>query len=320
VQHRGGSLWYLNSAALKTLGLVETHPDGRLWREGQLLGNLIRRQPPDLTDIGLELAQYGITGVTDATPGDAAVLANAARAMPQRVVTMGVDPCGHLEHGPLKIVVSDHQLPGVADLENQIALSHRSGRPVAVHSVTRESLLLCLAAFEGAGTVDGDRIEHAAVSPPEAIAKVAELHLTVVTQPSLITRNGDAYLAEVEPADVACLWPYGQFLAAGARIACSSDAPYGDVSPWNSIRSAADRTTAIGRIVGPGDRVDPNLALESYLSPPNDPGGRPREIQIGAPADLVLLEPGALNGETIPSGDAVRLTLIGGNVAYQKGR
>ena len=47
-------------------------------------------------------------------------------------------------------------------------------------------------AFAEAGARAGDRIEHAAVAPPDVVALVAALPLTVVTQPGFIRERGDA--------------------------------------------------------------------------------------------------------------------------------
>lgn len=312
VQHRGGSLWSLNSAALRELGLTAAYPDGLLWRADEVLRTA--GAVPDLTALGERLASYGITGVTDATPGDASALATAAQDMPQQVITLGTDPSGALAQGPYKIVVPDHALPGLDDLATTIARAHADGRAAAVHSVTRESLLLTLAAFEQAGVTDGDRVEHAAVAPPEAITALSRLGITVVTQPSLVALRGDSYLDEVDPDDVPHLWPYASLLGAGVRVGCSSDAPYGDPDPWRSIAAAVDRRAPDGRILGEQERVDAATALGAYLTDPHDPGGPPRRVEVGAEADLVLAAPrqrGMIDPEVL-------LTVIGGRVAYER--
>ena len=64
-----------------------------------------------------------------------------------------------------------------------------------MHCVTRAALLLALAVWQEVGSVAGDRMEHASVTPPEVIAAMAQLSLTVVTQPAFIAARGDAYLA-----------------------------------------------------------------------------------------------------------------------------
>lgn len=99
-----------------------------------------------------------------------------------------------------------------------ISASHAAGRPVAVHCVTRESLLLTLAALDVCGVLRGDRIEHTAVVPVEVRAELARAGVRVVTQPSFIARRGDDYLARVDPDDVDLLYPYASLLAAGGAV------------------------------------------------------------------------------------------------------
>src|SRR5262249_40233719 len=110
VQHRSGALWVLNSAAVDWLG-PGAPADGRLWRQdGWLRERLARPAAPDLAPLGAHLAAMGITGVTDATPGDAAMLARATASIPQRVISLGDPADPDFPTGPRKIVLADHQL------------------------------------------------------------------------------------------------------------------------------------------------------------------------------------------------------------------
>ena len=123
VQHRGGAMWVVNSAALDLLGVdeggpaaggaaasgggrgdgapagVETAGDGRatgrLYGVDAWLGERVPREPLDLGGVGRMLLGYGVTGVTDATPTerveDLAALAAAVAdgALPQHIVVTG---------------------------------------------------------------------------------------------------------------------------------------------------------------------------------------------------------------------------------------
>ncbi len=311
VQHRGGALWILNSVALDAAGLdAETDPDverdasgrltGRLWRWDARLRETTADSPvPDLGVVARRLIGCGITGVTDATPDldetGMALLAHAVGSglLPLDVVLLGA-PDGpalltSLRLGPRKLLLSDHDLPGLDELVAQIASAHAARRPVAVHCVTREALLLTLAALDAAGHLEGDRIEHAAVVPTEARGILAAAGLRVVTQPSFISDRGDDYLADVDPQDLPGLYPYCSLLDAGVAVAPSSDAPFGDLDPWRTIAAAASRKTESGRVVGADERVDPRTTLAGYLSRAEDPGGAVRTVRPGEPADLCLL-------------------------------
>jgi predicted amidohydrolase YtcJ len=332
VQHRGGSLWSLNSKAIDALPLGDVlldgverddagRPTGRLWRMDHWLRDAITTEastPPDLTALAKTLASYGVTGVTDASPAEAVALASASATVPLRVWSMGTKTAG-LGTAARKIVISDHALPGIDELTSAIAGSHAQGRPVALHSVTRESLLLLLAAFDEVGAMPGDRVEHAAICPPESIERIQAHGLRVITQPSLVANRGDDYLDNVESEDVPNLWRYGSLLAAGIKVGLSSDAPYGDIDPWCGIAAAMSRTTPTGRLAGGDERVSAQTALDAYLSAPNDPGGAARCIETGAEADLVLLDRPLGEILNAPASAHVRWTLIGGQTAYLRG-
>lgn len=349
IQHRGGALWIINGPGIRALGLdgdgitgpdgadlegaegagldgagierdAAGRPTGRLWRaDGWLRQRLAEDDVPDVRGLSRQLASCGVTGVTDATSDlpPSALRTLLAGGFQQRITSLG------LEHGieqvglgPRKIMVSDHALPVFGELAERIRAARP--RPVALHCVTRAALVLSLAVLQETGARRGDRIEHAAVAPPESIAAIAALGLAVVTQPTLPTRRGDDYLDRVERTDVAFLWPFRSLLRAGLPVGCSSDAPYGDTDPWASVAAAASRRTPTGRILGGGERVSRWEALRGYLGDPDEPGGRLRAVRLGAAADLITLDRPldvVLTGPELP---VVRATVIGGRLAHSR--
>lgn len=337
VQHRSGALWVLNSAGIDRLGPAitahdgierdsEGRPTGRLWRADALLREALGAKPPSLVAIGRQLAAFGITHVADATPDAASaevVIAAAARGeLPHRVMVMTRDTPPIQGHrvgvGPVKLVVADHAPPEFDELVDGIRQAHAESRPVAVHCVTQQALALTLAALDAADPVDGDRIEHCAVADESAVQAIAIRGLRVVTQPTLVTRRGDQYWDRSAPEDRPHLWRYASLLDAGVRVVAGSDAPYGDPDPWTCLRSASHRRTASGRILGPGERVPAPTVLRGLLSPLHDPGGLPRRIEAGEPADLVLLDCPLDDALRLPDSSRVRATLIGGEFVYTK--
>lgn len=344
MQHRSGAVWLLNSAAVDQLGVEVAGDDlggaerdaagratGRLWRADAWLGRRLGASTePDLGALSAELAGLGITGVTDATPDlsdAAATLIAAARGagrLRQATMVLGrdsLDP-GIDAVGPRKILVGDHELPSLDDLTSRVLASsmHPDGRrtrPVALHCVTKEALWLALAVFEVAGSIDGDRIEHAAVVPREATAVIAAAGLTVVTQPALVARRGEDYLDRVGPEFRELLWPYRSLLDAGVRVASSSDAPYGPLDPWTAIRAAVDRRTSSGRSLSAArESVPAATALRAYLTSADDPAGRARSIASGHRADLVVMSGSLADVLHEPDSSWVRATIIDGCVTY----
>lgn len=341
VQHRSGHLWVLNSAAGEAVGIeggpatgVLRRPDGT--PTGELVGGdawlgdrLVPGAPPDLGAVSRRLAGFGVTGITDATPVRTAagweVLAAARRrgdVLQHLVVTGGVELAGSpapegVTLGPVKVMVDDGALPTVEALAGWFACAHRSGRPVAVHCVTRIAAVLTVAAWELVGARPGDRMEHGGVLPPDTVAQLAALGVTVVTQPSFVHDRGDRYLDEVEVADLPFLYPCAGLLRAGVRVAGSTDAPFGPDDPWLAVAAAVRRRTRGGAPIGPGEALDPPRALGLFLSPPEDPGGPARQVRPGAPADLCLLDVTVDRALAEPSAVRVVTTVVAGKVVYE---
>lgn len=332
VQHQTGALWILNSAALAAVGEGDDPPGlerdaGRIWRGDAWLRGRIAAEPPPLAPIGAQLAAYGITALTDASvttdAETASRLADAHRAgdLPQRLTLMSggaleAPADGAFAVGPLKVLLDDHSLPDLDDFVGRIANARAWGRPVAVHCVTAAELALTLAAFEAAGARPGDRVEHGSVIPPGAIPQLKALNLTVVTQPAFIHERGDRYVAEVDAADQPDLYRCASLIAAGVPVAASSDAPYASADPWAGIAAAVSRRSLGGRVVGPGEALDPARALGLYLDDPAGPGVVTRRVEIGVVADLCLLSAPLARALADPSLARVRATLVGGRPVY----
>ncbi|HKY67027.1 MAG TPA: amidohydrolase family protein [Acidimicrobiales bacterium] len=337
VQHRSGGAWVLNSVGLAAAGIDEAveHPGLERDEQGRLTGRLLgldrwlrdrlpAHAPPDLATVGRRLAAYGVTGVTDLTPvtrlDDLAPLAAAVTdgSLPQRVTISGgprltrADVPAALATGPVKLMVTDYSLPALDDLVRWIETAHDAGRPVAVHCVTRAGLALALAAWDDAGARPGDRIEHGSVVPPELRSLVAAKGLTVVTQPGFVHERGDRYLVEVDADDLPHLYPCRSLIEAGIAVGGSTDAPFGHPDPWRDIAAAIDRRTAGGEPLGVREAVSPERALALFLTRPDAPGGPPRRVEVGAPADVVLLDGPLSQVLEEPSSQHVRATVIGG--------
>jgi predicted amidohydrolase YtcJ len=334
IQHRSGALWIVNSAGAAALGLAGgTHPGierdrhgsptGRLWRaDDWLREHLPPSAPPSLDAVGARLARLGITAVTDATPDlgpaalDAIGAAIATGALPQRVHLLGV-PLGSVAPagaatGPYKIVLADSGLPGRHELVEMIRDCRAAHRAIAVHCVTREALVLLLAALDDA--CDGDRVEHAALIPAELIPELARRGLRVVTQPGFLADRGDDYLRDVPIDDQADLYRCATIRDAGIPVALSSDAPYGPLDPWAVIAAATERRTRAGAVIGEGERLAARAALDAYLAAPGNPGGAATRVAPGLPADLVVLGAPLADVLAAPDAGAIRMTLIGGQI------
>lgn len=308
VQHRSGALWILNSAGLVRVGLAG-HPDGRL-PSADSWADALDRSQTNLADLSVRLSRYGITGITDATPdlGIADIVRFAALhrhgELRQRVHCLA----------PGKRILHDDGLD-LEQLAAWIAERHRDDSPVAIHCVTAAQLLVTIAALRDAGTHARDRIEHAAVVPSDCLADLADLAVTVVTQPNFVAERGDQYLDEIPAAEHDQLWRVASLLRAGVPVALSTDMPFGQGDPWAAMRAAVHRTTPSGAVLGADERVSARTALTMFLGRPDQPA-RPRTVARGEPADLCVLSVPPETALAELAAGMVAATVIGGEIAY----
>lgn len=316
IQHRGGRLWIFNSPGLELLRPGDGDPleridgrlTGRLYDNDRWLRQRLGRQRPDLTEVSRHLASLGLTAVTDTSPNNSTEEWRWLRQAQQRGELLqdlllmgdasldrlgeahaGTAQCPGLAVGPHKFHLHEASLPDYETVHEAIVASHRAGRNVAFHCVSRTELAFAVGVLREAGVMPGDRIEHASVTPPEWLAELAALGLSVVTQPGLVAERGEAYLEQVEAADQPWLYRLRSFLDAGIPLAGSTDAPFGDANPWRAMQAAVTRLSAAGRPLGPGEALGPEQALALFHSPLTTPGRNPARIEVGAPADLCLL-------------------------------
>jgi predicted amidohydrolase YtcJ len=312
VQHRSGVLWTLNSAGLERVGL-EDHPDGRLRSSDRSWSDTLQRDDTSLADVSRQLCGYGVTGVTDATPdfevGDIVKLIEAHRRgeLRQRVNCLA----------PGKRILHDAELD-LDELTGWIAGRHAQDAPVALHCVTAAQLAVTLSALRSAGTHPQDRIEHAAVVPDDNVVDLANLGVTVVTQPNFVAERGDQYLADVPAREQHELWRLASLLRAQVPVALSTDMPFGHSDPWAVTRAAVHRTAASGAVLGADECVSAREALTMFFGKASRPT-EPRRIEPGQPGDLVVL--GASPTEVLEELDSgmVSATVIAGEVVYARG-
>jgi predicted amidohydrolase YtcJ len=156
------------------------------------------------------------------------------------------------------------------------------------------------------------------VIPPEAIAPLVRLGLTVVSQPNFVSERGDAYLDEVDPGDRPWLYRVAGLLDAGIPVAAGTDAPFGDPDPWRAMVAAVERRTESGKLLGGRERVTPEQALALFSGDLEHPG-RPLSIESGAAADLCVLAVPWADARRQLSSDLVAATIRAGQVIYRQG-
>lgn len=337
VQHRSGIMWTLNSAGVDRLGLeadtaagIERDgggiPTGRLLRMDDWLACRLPDVDPlrAASGVSAQLAARGVTGLTDATPeADAGSLSAFADALAegrlrQRVHLMCPFEVVAPDHplvtrGPHKVMLDDDRLPALAELVDLVRRAHEQRVPVAVHCVTAAQLAFTAAGFAEAGTLAGDRIEHASLVFPDLAGRLAELGVTVVTNPGLVHARGDSYLDEVDEGDLDHLYPCASLRRTGVAVAAGTDAPFGPADPWTAVRAACTRLTRAGRVLGADEGLSVGAAVGLFGGRADQPG-RPRRIAPGEPGDLCVLSGGAVPGPDGPG--SVLATIVAGRVVH----
>lgn len=320
IQHRSGRLWVFSSAALSKLGVADTaastagndpcervqgRASGRLYDADLWLRARLPSTRPSLATVSRELWAQGVTMLTDASVSniradfDAFGAAQMRGDLLQDLQVMGsadldtvadtVNAGRRLWRGPRKFHLHEHDLPGFEALCGQIRVAHRAGRATAFHCVTRAELVFALAALRAAGVQGGDRIEHASLTPPEALVEMVALGVGVSTQPGFLSVRGDDYLREVAADDQPWLYRARSFAEAGIALALSSDAPFGPANPWQVMAAAVERRAPAGIVLGADEALTPEQALACFLHRDGALTCQPVRVVPGAPAALMLL-------------------------------
>lgn len=339
VQHRSGRMWFFNSAGLDRLLASHNAPPGlerdgdrytgRLFDEDAWLRQALGSEPPSFAQVGAMLAQMGVTGLTEMSPANDALIAchfvneTTSRSLPQRVLLAGslnltmADTTDRVQLGSAKLHLHEANLPQQETTLAFIRHAHADGRSVAIHCATEVELVYALATLEEAGAVAGDRIEHASVASDFAVADIARLGLAVVTQPHFICERGDAYLADVDQDAQPHLYRLRAFLDAHVPLAGGSDAPFGGCDSWASMAAAVSRRTQRGAHIGESEALTPEQALDLYLRAPQALDQR-RRVSVGAPADLCLLDRSWTEARKSLSSTYVRATFIDGQLTFDR--
>ena len=341
IQHRSGRLWILNSLGLELIQATGTNlslhdrnllnrQDGRLYDIDDILSRATRSEMPPINIASKKLAALGITGINDMTPTNDSIIwdqfesLQASGDLLQKVRLSG-RPCLSTMHshnnrislGETKVHLHESCLPTFEDLLEIINISHQSNRGIAVHCVTETELVYALAAFKTAGTICGDRVEHASVVPPILIDQLFELNLGVVTQPNFIYERGDNYFVDIPEKDHSFLYRCKTLLDADIPVAFGTDFPFGNPSPWMAVNSAVDRKTKSGHHLGRQESIPLDIALQKFIGDLSNPF-EPRQIKEGQAADFCLLDAPWSSLKCNLSDQNVRMTIMDGEIIYDR--
>ena len=164
------------------------------------------------------------------------------------------------------------------------------------------------------------RIEHVSLTPPPILSRLAEVRPALVVQPGFLW--SDHWLRErLGPERARWAYAFRTLLDRGHLLAGSSDAPYDPIDPWRGLAAAVSRRGPLGRSANPSgaEALPPEEALQLYTRNGGRVLGEPDlgRLEVGARADLVLLESTELSGALAQGAAGVRETWVEGELVYR---
>lgn len=145
---------------------------------------------------------------------------------------------------------------------------HRGGWQIATHALGDRAIELVLDCYEEAMRGSDrpnhrHRIEHCMYADEMLAQRIRTLGIVPSLQPD-IYRLGDAYVSALGLERASQSIPTGLFRRLGVAMAFSSDLPVIPGRPLDVIRSAMERTTPRGALLGPEHAVSAMDAIRSY--------------------------------------------------------
>jgi len=169
---------------------------------------------------------------------------------------------------------------GADELTAALEQATSQGLTAAVHAIGDAAAQLALDAIAQVGIAS--RIEHAQMLTDADVARMAELGVTASVQPAHLLDDRDA-TESVWPGHGAQAFRLRDLLASGVPLALGSDAPVAPLDPWLAMAAAVHRSADERPGWHPEQQLQPREALAASTD-------GIMSLQVGGPADLVLLE------------------------------
>lgn len=205
-------------------------------------------------------------------------------------------------------------------LDDLVARAARRGLQVAIHAVGPRAVDLALDAFERAGPPAAGpyRLEHGYLDiDDERLVRARELGVVWSVQPAFLDAYRREWADAFEPDRIARIMPLRRGADLGLRIQVNSDFPCAPFDPLDGIRLAVTRDRA-----GRGGRHAQGLtvaeAWRAYTTTPAEVAGDDRlgRIEVGARADLIVLDGEPFAAQPDLATVAVRATMVDGKLVH----
>lgn len=157
-------------------------------------------------------------------------------------------------------------------LRERIEAAYAAGWSIAAHAIGDRAVDLAIDILAGCGATYGlravpNRIEHASMTRPDQLARLAAAGIAVTPQASFFHDGGDGMADSLGPGRLTWAYRAASFLAAGVTLAGSSDRPVADGNVLRGMQAFVDRKTSSGAVFGnPDERLTPYQALAAYTT------------------------------------------------------
>lgn len=218
-----------------------------------------------------------------------------------------------------------------AALQAQMRAAAEAGFQVNVHAIGDAANRQALAGFESLQKAMGPRstalrhhIEHAQVIALADLPRLARAQVIASIQPTHATSDMNMAEDRVGPQRIQGAYAWQRLLKANARLACGSDFPVEEPSPWAGLYAAVTRQDAQGQPVAGWYRqqaLNPVQALDCFTRSAAYAGHAERDVGSLTPghrADFILVDHDPLTAS--PAGllkTRVLQTWVGGRQVYR---
>jgi predicted amidohydrolase YtcJ len=210
-------------------------------------------------------------------------------------------------------------------LRANIEAAYAAGWSIAAHAIGDRAVdlaidIIAACAAKYPPRAVPNRIEHASMTRPEQLARLAAAGIAVTPQASFFFDGGDGMTASLGPERLGWAYRAASFLAAGVTLAGSSDRPVADGNVLRGMQAFVDRRTESGAVFGnPGERLSPLEALAAYTTGAAEATGTSGvkgSLTPGKLADFTVL-----SGSPLSAGDIAELevlaTAVGGSFTFR---
>jgi predicted amidohydrolase YtcJ len=209
------------------------------------------------------------------------------------------------------------------DLKAKALDAQSKGFQLAIHAIGDEALRETLDAIEYAldrdperrdNTFHRHRVEHASLTPPDCVERMARRKIVATLQPQFVT--SDTWTGErVGPKRIPWAYPFKSMMRAGIPVTLSSDCPVERLDAFAAIASAVSRHEWCGESesISAEEAIRAYCLGSAYAGHAEDCSG---SLEHGKVADFLVLsnDPTTLNASRIAALSAQQVFVAGERV------